>query len=232
MRTRVIRRTFVPALAVLSTALVLPAGAAGSSVEDPCGDNEPMVRAGSTELAPPGDRNPAFDIRRFTIADIAEDERVVGASVVLELCGDVPEPELISAWSVRWRLQGNCTGSVYLGDTAARPPVGPARIATLSKSCTTQDPPPLGGATTSVVYEVDLPTADWRVEGSRIVWELRRDADLGEGAEQVVAGTVWTAPVARSRDGRQTTQAQVGTVRVTGPGTEDSSGAGPDHTVG
>lgn len=228
-----------PALAlapfVLGAVLVSPAGA-GTAGADPCGDTDPMVRAGGVEQQPPGGRGSAFDIAAYGIEDDVVDDVVVGTTVVLELCGDVPGPELAGThWSVSWRLDDRCSGGVSVGDAAVRPPAGPARVALLTKSCTDPGPTtPLGGAssTTSVVYSVEVPTGDWQVDGDRIVWHLRRGAALGEGSEQVLAGTVLARPSARARDGRQVTLFDVEGVRVTGPGTEDRASGAPDHRVG
>lgn len=228
----------LPVLVALSSAVVLvaPAGAAPTAGDEPCGDTAPMASAGTQSVQPPGDRNPAFDIRGFALADIVEDEQPVGTSITLELCGEVPGPELPgTGWFVGWGLPDGCSGGVSVSDAGFEPPEAPKRVAVLSKSCSDAGRTPvLNGAssTTRVVYSVDLPATAWRVTGSTITWDLRRDAALGQGAQQVAAGTVLQGPSARTRDGRQVTLFDVAGVRVTGPGTEDTTARAADHRVG
>lgn len=229
-------------LVLVPLVLLLATPASAGRHTDPCGDTAPVLQAGPVVQDAPGERARGFDIASLHVRDLVVGGAPSGLAVTLELCGDVPAAELpSSAWQVGWALPGlpeggdRCSGGLVLNDRI-RPSDGVVvRTASLDKSCSRAGQTPvLNGAssTTYQLYSVDLPAGSWRVSGNTIEWSLHRDASLGRAAEQLQAGTALTGPTARTRDGRMVTQFAQEGLRLTGPGTEDSLPAGPDHSVG
>jgi hypothetical protein len=226
----------VSLVAVATMMLPASASAAGPHVEDPCGDADVMVWAGGTTVpTPDAERASGFDVRSVTFADLPAG----GVEVALQLCGEVPDPELAgSGWSVRWNISVDCQRvlSMVDGVDLMAPEAGIERRVQLSEQCSRPSDSPLGGTVAEITWIEILDVSVATVDADTITWSLTRDMVPAERADSVAfldAGTVWSAPQAIARDGRWLTEASMGgTAGVHGPGAYDSTAAGRDFTVG
>jgi hypothetical protein len=206
-------------------------------VEDACGDADRMAFApGQSAATPDAERAAGFDVRSVNFSDLPGG----GVEVILELCGDVPEPELAgSGWSVSWRLDDSCARVVLVHDSIdlPAPEDGVQRGAQLSEQCTRTGTTPLGGSSTTETTWIELLDSNaWSAEGNTVRWTLTPDLLPAERASRVAflaPGTPWLRPSATARDGRWLTEASLQDVfGVNGPGARDWAGPGRDFTVG
>jgi hypothetical protein len=196
-----IRRLPLVLLPLLALPLALPASAATSTLEDPCGDAGRIHESPGFRVDLEDGRVPGFDIKAATMTDLGEPGDEAGVAVALELCGDVPAPELQgSVWRVAWGLSDACNGSVRLNDVLRGGEV--VRTAFVGKGCTEGRTVPVTGqpySTASSVYDVELPAAAWTVDGSTITFTLAPEL-LGQAAEQVEPGVLLAGLHSDTRD--------------------------------
>lgn len=194
-------------LAITLLAMAVPAGAdeTAAHVTDICGDTDPLVWAGEESVDHPDGRSDGFDIKEASFEDLLEGDEVIGVRVNLELCGDVPDPRAFAtAWNVNWRLvdpadaASTCSAAVQMADINTSE--GLERVARFQKSCSEPYKDILGrqGSQSYSVFSIDV--TSFEVDGSRITWELRRDAFSDEAAQILAPDTLWQQPSANSRD--------------------------------
>lgn len=230
-------RRFLVAITLM--AMAAPAGATESEahIADICGDTDPLVWAGDESVYHPDGRSDGFDIGEASFEDLFDGEEVVGVRVTLELCGDVPDPAVFAtSWRVTWRLEGppdatsSCSASVHMTDINSTE--GLERTARFQKSCSEPYKDILGrqGSRGYSVFSIDV--ASFEVDGSRITWELRRDAFSDEAAQVLAPGTLWQHPTADTRDtGASLFSIGLGNGGATA-GAADDTEVGRDFTVG
>lgn len=226
-----------------SGAVAFAAVPADPHIVDECGDADTMARVGDAEQqAPDADRSAGFDIQTASFEDIVEDDETVGVQVSLELCGAVPDPELIgSHWSVRWGVDEECSAVVSIGDgiDLPEPSQGVLRGATLARQCGTTTSGPTGASSEGYTEWIEALDDDaYTIDESVIIWTLTPQTLPMERADRfgfLATGSSWTTPQADTRDGRWLSGGwfdEPVPFRLTGPGSRDTAEGGRDFTVG
>lgn len=168
-------------------------------IVDECGDaNEVLWVDGTTVGTPDEERAAMFDVKAAWFDDILDEVGDHnGVRVTLEMCGDVPEPELAeSRWEVSWNIGDSCHWYLGLQDHVDSDSTSLSqREARLESGCGSS------GSSFAATLEDD----SWSVDGNRITWTLTQETVPADGPQDrsfLTRGTSWLSPEAGARDGR------------------------------